>query len=370
MVTGDLMAIHDQSDNAARVSGTRVLRTGTRRPLLPGGARALALATVLALGSVLLAACGGSSSGSDGTLTIGVGGNIFDMPIRVADAEGYFAKQGLKVKYVTLTASTGASALESGSVQFLNDSPTDFLSAIGKNIPETAIAADGGGNPLGLVVSTKFAGEHHLTADTPAGQVATALADSTGGASSANTKGESSIFLKAYGVDPTKLKWVSLPSPAADKAALKSNQIDWFVTSEPTPLEIQDSHDGVVVADPIKVPAWSSAQAGYGQFVVARNSYLSQHADIAKKVATAIQQATAYMNTDLDAAPVQTAAQQALPGVPTAVVKASLQQVDWPTSGTMTAADWNKTLMFINSLGALSQEATVSSDNWTNKYLS
>jgi NitT/TauT family transport system substrate-binding protein len=350
MVTGDLMAIHDQHDTRTR--------------------NAFALAAVVALGSVLLAACGDSSGGSDGAVTIGIGGNIFDMPIKVADTNGYFAKQGLKVKYVTLTASTGASALQSGSVQFLNDSPTDFLSAVGKGIPETAIAADGSGNPLGLIVSTKFAQEHGLTAATPAGQVATALANSTGGASSANTKGEAGIFLKAYGVDPTKLKWVSLPSPAADKTALKSNQIDWFVTSEPAPLEIQDSQDGVVVADPVKVPAWSATQAGYGQFVVARNSYLTENADVAKKVATAVQQATAYMNANLDSASVQTVAQKALPGVPASVLRASLPLVEWPTSGAMSAADWNKTLTFINSLGALTAEATVSSDNWTNKYLS
>lgn len=333
--------------------------------------RAVALAAALALGSALVTACGSdsSSSGSGSTVTIGVGSNIFDMPIRVADANGYFAKQGLKVKYVTLTASTGASALESGSVQFLNDSPTDFLSAIGKHIPETAIAADGGGNPLGLIVSKKFAKKHSLTASSPAAAVAKALAGSTGGASSANTKGEAGIFLKSQGIDPAKVHWVSLPSPAADKAALKSNQIDWFVTSEPTPLEIQDDGDGTVVADPVKVPAWSAEQAGYGQNVVARNSYLSQHSDTAKKVATAVQQATAYMRAHLDSASVQKVAQKALPGVPAPVLKSSLHLVDWPASDRMSAADWKKTLTFINSLGALSEKGEISTGDWTNKYL-
>jgi len=36
---------------------------------------------------------------------------------------------------------------------------------------------------------------------------------------------------------------VSLPSPAADKAALNNHEIDWFVTSEPLPLQIADSGD-------------------------------------------------------------------------------------------------------------------------------
>ncbi|MFJ2955596.1 ABC transporter substrate-binding protein [Streptomyces sp. NBC_00669] len=373
------MAHLDQHDGATAAAGTGAPATpaGTSggrggRPHAPG-TRTFAAVTAIALGCVALTACGGggTSKNADGTttVTIGIAGNIFDVPIKLAEANGYFSKQGIKVKYVTLTASTGASALESGSVQFLNDSPTDFLSAVGKKIPETAIAADGGGNPLGLIVSTKFAKAHGLTADTPAAQVAKALDGSTGGSSSANTKGEASVYLKAYGVDAGKVKWVSLPSPAADKAALKSNQIDWFVTSQPSPLEIQDSGDGVVVADSIKVPAWSSAQAGYGQFVVGRNSYLSQHADIAGKVATAVQQATAYMNAHLDSATVQTVAQKALPGVPAAVIKTALPQVEWPKSGEMTDGEWTKTLAFINSLGALTKQAQVSSDDWTNKYL-
>jgi NitT/TauT family transport system substrate-binding protein len=165
------------------------------------------------------------------------------------------------------------------------------------------------------------------------------------------------------------VKWVSLPSPAADKAALKSNQIDWFVTSQPTPLAIQATGDGIVVADSTKVTAWSEQQAGYGQIVVARNSYLSQHPDTAREFATAVQQATAYMNTHLDSTAVQTAARKALPGVSTPVVKASLPQVGWPTDDSMSAAGWTKTVAFINSLDALTQEAKVTSGDYTDKYL-
>jgi NitT/TauT family transport system substrate-binding protein len=335
--------------------------------------RAVAMGSVLALTVVALTACGGKSSAADSgttTVSVGVAGNIFDLPIRVADANGYFAMQKLKVKYVTTTAATGTSALESGSVQFLNDSPTDFLSAVDKRVPETAIAADGGGNPLGLIVSTKFATSHHLTATTPAKKVAEALSGSTGGASSANTKGEASDFLKEYGVDPAKTTWVSLPSPTADRAALKSHKIDWFVTSQPVPLEIQHAGDGVVVADSVKVPAWSSAHAGYGQIVVARYSYLSEHADIAKRFTTAVQQATAYMSDHLDSPTVQSVAAKALPGVPASVIKASLPQVEWPKSAAMKLSVWITTMVFINSLDALQTgQAYVTDDNFTNKYL-
>jgi NitT/TauT family transport system substrate-binding protein len=339
----------------------------------PGGAartRSLAALSAIALGSLMLAGCGGGSPTDDAnTVTIGVANNIFDLPIRVADANGYFSKQGLTVKYVTLTASTAASALQSGSVQFLNDSPTNFVTAVDKHLPETAIAQDGGGNPLGLVVSNSFATAHRLSSSSPATEVAKALAGSTGGASSPNTKGEAGVFLKAFGVDPGGVKWVSLPSPAADKVSLTSNQIDWFVTSQPTPLQIQNSGSGVVVADSIKVPAWSAAQAGYGQVVVADKDYLAQYPGTAKKIAGAVQQATAYINAHSTSAEVRAAAQKSLSGVPASVLTDSVAQVAWPTNDQMTAADWTKTLNFINSLGALTQRGTVTSGDWTNTYL-
>lgn len=340
-----------------------------RVPRTSRGTRALAMAACAALAALPLTACGATDPGTGGTITVGVGSNVFEMPVRLADANGYFARQGLKVKFVTLTASTGASALQSGSVQFLSDSPTNFLSAIAKGVPETAISVDGVGNPLGVIVSTKFAAAHHLTADTPAAQVAKALDGSTGGASSANTQAETGVFLKAYGVDPGKVKWVSLPSPAADKAALKSHQIDWFTTSEPTPLEIQDSGDGVVVADAVKVPVWSNAKVGYGELVVARKSYLSGHAATAKKFVAAVQQASAYMHDHLGSAAVRDVASKALPGVPPAVIASSLALVDWPRSGAMSTAGWDTTLAFINSLDVLPETAEVTSDNWTNTYL-
>ncbi|SEG87807.1 NitT/TauT family transport system substrate-binding protein [Actinacidiphila yanglinensis] len=75
------------------------------------------------------------------------------------------------------------------------------------------------------------------------------------------------------------------------------------------------------------------------------------------------------MHTNINSTTVQTVAQKALPGIPTSVIKASLPQVGWPTSDTMTAADWAKTVAFVNSLGALTQEAKVTSSNYTDKYL-
>ncbi|WP_330309567.1 MULTISPECIES: ABC transporter substrate-binding protein [unclassified Streptomyces] len=335
-------------------------------------ARTLALTSAAVLGAALLTGCGGDSSsvGSDGktTVSVGISGNIFDLSIRVAEEKGYFAQQNIKVKYVTLTASTGTSALESSSVQFLNDSPTNFLSALSKGLPELAIGTNGGGNPLGLVASDEFAKKHNLTAGTPAAEVAKALADSTAGASSANTKAEAGLFLKANGVDPTKLKWVSLPSPAADKAALTKGEIDWFVTSEPIPLQVQHDGDGMVVADPLKVPQWSYEDAGYGQLVVVKKSYANSNAATVQGFATAVQQATAYIAAHKDDTTVLSVARKTMTGASDDVLKASIAQVEWPKDDRLTDAGMNKTIAFVKSIGAV-PDAKAATTDWTNKYL-
>ena len=358
--------------NGARSTADRSTTAFRRR-----GIRGLAAAaTAAALLSATLAGCvssgGGSTTNADGTttVTIGVGGNIFDVPVNLANSAGYFAKEGVKVKFVTLTSATGIAALQSGSVQFLTASPLDMASAVSKQLPVEAVSAIGSGNPLGLVVSKKFATAHGLTSGSSPSQVAIALAGSTAGYSSSNTKAEAGIYLKAYDIDPGKVNWVELPSPAADKTALTTNQIDWFVTSEPTPLELQNTGDGVVVADPLTVPQWSAAEAGYGLFTVVKKSYASSNAAAVQKVVAAIQDATAYMNAHPGDATVLKAAATTLPGVPNTVLSGSLQQVVWPTDARMTQADWTKTVAFLNSLGTISGGANVTSDSWTNQYLS
>ncbi|GAA2213494.1 hypothetical protein GCM10009850_089570 [Nonomuraea monospora] len=336
--------------------------------------RAVALAGVLALGASLTAACGDSGSGGQSgsgpvAISVGSGEGIFDLPLRVAQAKGYFDKQGLKVTFVSTNASTGPAALESGSVHFLNSSPTGFLSALAKGVPQVAVAADGLGNPLGIVVSKKFADAHELTAATPVEEAAKALDGSIGGASSANTKAQASNFLKARGVDPAKVKWVSLPSPAANKAALNSGQIDWFITGQPTPLSIEQAGEGLVVADSKRVPEWSGEQAGYGELIVARKDYLDKNPEVAKKFVAAVQEATAYMGAHLDDDELLNLASKEMKGIPVPVLEASLQQAGWPASAAMDDATWKKTLDFVNGLGVLPKVMTVTPNDWTNTYV-
>ncbi len=331
------------------------------------GMRVRVIAAVLALCASLLTGCGAADPDGLPTVTVGVGGTIFDTPLRVAAAKGFFRAAGLNVKFITLTASVYAVALQADSVQFLNDSPTDFLTAIGRHIPEIAVNMDGAGSPLGLIVSTRFAAAHHLTSTTPPATVAKALAGSVGGASSATTKGEAGIFLREYGVNPASIHYVTLPSPAADKASLTNNQIDWFVTSEPVPLEVQAAGDGLVVASPDTVPAWSIPRSGYGQVVVVRQSYAGANADLVRRFVRAVQQGSAYARAnETDTVNI---VKQALTGVSGPALLASLRLVDWPANTAMDAKDWTTSMAFISKQGALPKGTKLTTTNWTNQYL-
>lgn len=349
------------------------------KPLINRKRRGRLMASLCLAASVTIAAsaCGDSTAAGSGgtgaasltTVTIGVSSNVFDVPLHLADMQGYFKSQGLKVKYITLSASAAAPALQSGSVNFLMISPDGIFNAINKKLPIVPIAQDASGSPLGLVVSSQFAKAHSLTSSSSAAEIAQALAGSRPGASSTNTKAEAGIFLKANGVDPTQLKWVTLPNPAADQAALKSNQIDWFDTSEPLPLQVQAQGDGVVVGGPDNIPQWSQAQSGYGAFVSATKSWASSHSDLAKKFLTAVQQATAYMNAHPGDSVSLAAAKQVLPSVSDDILKTSLGQVEWPTSARMTDDGWSRTTKFVNSLGTIAGGVHLSPSDWTDQYL-
>lgn len=339
-----------------------------RRPGSRKARRASVLLASLALCSGALAACGSGNADGLTEVTVGVGGTIFDTPLRVAEAKGYFRAAGLDVSFVDLAPSLGSAALQSDSVQFLNDSPTAFLSAISHKIPQLAVSMDGAGAPLGLAVSTRFAQAHHLTADTPPAEVAKALQGSVGGASSATTKGQAGIFLRAYGISPDTIKYASLPSPAADKAALNNNLVDWFITSEPTPLDVQDEGGGVVVAGPDTVPVWSVPRTGYGQVVVVRKDWAPGNADVIRRFVAAVEQGSAYARGH--EADVVDMVGQTFAGMPDPVLLASIRQVDWPATGAMSGEGWKTSLGFIAQTGAVPKNTTVPADSWTNQYLS
>lgn len=324
---------------------------------------------------LLAGACAASSASgsSDGKLDITVGvsdDNVNILPVWVAQQKGFFAKYGINVKLEVLSTTTTNSALASGSVQFLAGSAKNFLTAIQQGVPEIAVAQTSIGVPLGLVVSTKFADAHHITKDTPLATVAKDLIGSTGGSASNSTTAEVNLFLQSYGVNAGNMKVTTLSTSQTYLAALKTNEIDWFMTSEPTPLQAQAEGAGIVVATPENVAVWSPDNIGPGNITVTTKSYAAKNPDTVKKFTQAMQAAVAYIHTNEQSSAVTSIATTELSGIPSAVLSESISQIDWPADSQMTTAQWAAGVKFTAEIGSIKSSTTVhEGTDWTNQYL-
>jgi NitT/TauT family transport system substrate-binding protein len=320
--------------------------------------------------------CGSSSAvsrSSDGTVnvTVGVSGaNVNILPVWVAMKKGYFSRHHINVKLAVLTPTTTNSALTSGSVQFLAGSAKNFLTAVEHGTDQLTVAQTSLGVPLGLAVSAKYAKAHHITASTPLATVAKDLVGSTGGSSSESTTAEVNLFLRQYGVDTSRMKVATLSSPTIYQSALKAGRIDWFCTSEPTPLQAQAAGAGIVVANSKNVPAWAPDKMGPGNITITTKSYASKNPDVVGDFTRAMQDAVKYIHDNEQSDALVDIASAESPGVPRNVLKEAISEIDWPGNSRMTAAQWTTGVAFTASIGAAAASTKVKEGtDWTNKYL-
>jgi NitT/TauT family transport system substrate-binding protein len=334
------------------------------------------MAALLGLG---LAACSSSPAPAPGakgtsslqTVTVAASAsNVDDLAIWEAQKGGYYAKQGLNVKFPILSTATLDSALDSGSVDFLNENPTTLLQGLATGGSASQIVVEGlaTGVPMGLVISTAFAKAHGITATTPPATVAKDLVGSTGGSSAKATLGEAYMFLRQYGVQPSQVKIATLSNTSADQAALQSNEIDWFCTSEPIPFQVQQKGLGIVVGRPDNVAEWQPSKTGLSEALVTTTNFANGNPGIVKKFVTATQQAATYLTSHQSQA--VSLLQSEIPGLTAQLAQETNSLIDWLPSGQMSNAQWQTTLTFNESEGVVASGTKVTeSVNWTNKYL-
>jgi len=342
-----------------------------RRPLASRGrAAAVGLA---GLAAVMLAAsaCSSTNSGSSGTsttsITIGDGiANVELLPIWVAQAKGYFAGHHLKVKMANLTDTTVVSGLMSGSAQYAQVNVSLFVAAVSQNLPVLALQNAVEGVPVALIVTNKFAAAHSLTAATPIATVIHDLRGSTGGFSSPVTKGQANVLLNSYGVSPSDVKEASFSAVSGVEAAFKKDQIDWFVTGQPTPDLLQYQKTGIVVADRSNARAWGDPTL-INQVMVAQSSYAAGHKAVTQELLAALQQGSDYINKDPAGA--AEVLMQNQPGLPVTVAREAVAANVWPTSGAFTAQQWAGSLKFAINAGEVPSDSKVPSSAYSNAYL-
>lgn len=158
-------------------------------------------------------------------------------PPYVADKQGYFAQEGLKMELVSVSGGPEAlAALTGGSIDFMQMGSSTLFNAVQKQVPVKALLADEQGMWLYTVFGPKAAKDSGIQADSPADKVAAALKKTRLGITGAGGSQDVwiRIFLNAHGVNPDNDLTIT-PVGLQKLPSLDAGKIDTFVGSPPEP---------------------------------------------------------------------------------------------------------------------------------------
>ena len=189
------MSSESLSPVPVRPGRRRLARYGLTAVAVAAVALAAACSSSSSSGS---AAASGSGSGSGKSLTtLTLDAAFFgpvDVPLYYAEAKGYFAKQGLDVKFVVASSNTQLASVLGGSVQFASSSPINVVNAAANGASLVNFMAVEVGYSEDVVMSKSAYQAAGLTASSTAKQKIEALAGKKLGVISAT--GENAIIFK------------------------------------------------------------------------------------------------------------------------------------------------------------------------------
>jgi NitT/TauT family transport system substrate-binding protein len=260
------------------------------------------LAALAAAGAVLLADCGGSSSGSASTgtagkttsVTVGVIPIVDVAPIYLGIKQGFFAKQGLDLKLQT--AQGGAAIIPgvvSGQYQFGFSNTTSLLLASSKGLP-LKVVSDG-------VASTGKTGADFGAVVVPADSPIHTAADLAGQRIAVNTLQNINTTtvnkaVRDAGGDPSKISYVELAFPDI-AAAVAKGDVDAGQVVEPF-LTIAKQQGMREVTSNYAATAPDLTVGLYFTSV----SYQQKNPELVQKFTTAMKESLSYADGNPDAA--------------------------------------------------------------------
>ncbi|MCA1218550.1 ABC transporter substrate-binding protein [Streptomyces sp. 8L] len=256
--------------------------------------------------------------------------------VDVAQAKGYFAKEGVTAKQELLGgSSTAFAALQSGSVQFVTASSTALLSAKTKRVPLQAVASLDYGVSLQLAASKSWVKDHHLSANQPLKTVMKGLTGSTLGVVSTTDLTYYHYLMKQAGVKQDQFKTIVIKTQAAALAAVQHGQIDAILLSPPNSYLAQAQGQADIIASLHSVPALKNM--AYDVLVVS-SRFAKAHPDVVKAVATGMARADNTMAKDPRS--VLDVERKHYPKMSDDVLMQSLTYVTFAPDGKMSAAGW------------------------------
>lgn len=286
----------------------------------------------------------------------------------IAQAQGYFAKEGVNATDEVLGgSSTAFAALQSGGVQFVLASSTALMKAKAQGLPLQAVAALDHGVSLQLLVSNDWVKAHSISASQPLDTVMKAMAGAKLGEISTTDFDFFHYLMQAANVDPSKFTFINIKTQAAALAAIQHGEIDAFLLSPPSTYFAQSQGDAQIVATLHEVP--QLANMAYDILVVDAD-YAKKNPGVVKSVATAFAMADNVMATN--PASIINVETKHYKRMSSDVLLQSIKYVTFTKDGTMTADRWNNAKQEALQTGEKVSSLDVSSsDNsvWTNQYI-
>ncbi|MGH3200820.1 MAG: ABC transporter substrate-binding protein [Streptosporangiaceae bacterium] len=264
-------------------SGRRwVRRYRTRYALAAIASAALALVSACSSASSASAASSGGTKLTTITLDAAFFGPV-DVPLFYAEAKGYFAQQGIDVKFITASSNSQLAAVLGGSVQFASTSPINVIHAAQNGAQFVDFMAVEIGYSEDLIMSKQAYAAAGLNANSTTQQKIEALAGQKLGVISAT--GENGIIFKYLfkyaGIPFSKLDMVQLGTPQAILAALKEGTIAGANLGSPYPAEaVADGYAQYLFRAPMQIPPMGSAIT---QTLAATESYYTSHQALINK---------------------------------------------------------------------------------------
>jgi NitT/TauT family transport system substrate-binding protein len=342
------------------------------------------LIALVSLTALLAAACGGATPGGGPAAAKGTGAaghatrvtfvqsqNILSYaPAYVARAKGYLKQAGIDATFDSVKGDGPIyAALSSGSAQFGIGDAAGFLSFSSKGLDTEAVYALDH-ETIDVAVSRKWAEAHHVSRGTPLKQRVLALRGATIGYTSPGSISETlGEYLLAWaGLNPAKdATFAAIGGLAARQAALRSGQIQVYLSSPPGPEQAEADGFGYVLIPSKQLPGFSHV---YNEVLTVSKAWAAKHADVVRKVTAAFARSTQLLLHHPNQA--EALLQGFFPKVTQPVLKESTQFIDGALipGGRMTAADWKRSAQLLIKIHSLKGEVDTSEGKyWTNRYL-
>jgi NitT/TauT family transport system substrate-binding protein len=304
------------------------------------------------------------------------GGALGGFPVAFGDKEGIFEKYGIEIEDTVLAPAVQLVSLTTGDVDFATAPSNALFDQINKGLDLVLVYPIGYYKSTAFIVSTKFAQEHNITKDTPIEEWIQSIPGSVGGLSSVSSKGYAALLLADYGFTLDDIKVATLPSVAANLAALQSGETDWMLTGQPNPNQLEEDGYGIVVGDRTNIKAWSPKV--YDSVITVSRKFAQENPDVIRRFIAATKESIDAIQADMNhAAEVYSAVEDGKFSVTVASKTLALSGHDYDSHNVFTDETWEIVRQFGVKSGELDTDAQPLAEvhapydgpGWTNDFV-